>query len=88
MSKVNELVICRIDYYNEEKRCYNQEDFENTIKNAVMLLLDTNYTMNIRYDDKGLGVVVIEFNPADTSCGCRYPYWLLPEEWESVNWVE
>lgn len=81
MSKVNELVICNEDYYT-------QEEFESAIKNAVMLLLDANYTMTIRYDDKGLGIVVIRFNPDNEKIGSRLPYWLLPEEAESIVWVE
>jgi hypothetical protein len=44
--------------------------------------------MTIRYDDKGLGIVVIEFNPADAGWGDRYPRWLLPDEFESVVWIE
>lgn len=81
MSKVNELVICRNNYTFPE-------EFECAIRDAVMLLLDAEYTMRIRYDDKGLGIVVIEFNPADATWGDRYPYWLLPEEFENVIWSE
>ena len=73
MNEVNELVICNEDYYS-------QEEFENAIKTAVMLLLGANYTMTIRYDDKGLGIVVINYNPADQTWGAKYPYWLSPDE--------
>lgn len=81
MSKVNELVICNEDYYT-------QEEFEDAVKSAVMLLLNANYTMTIRYDDKGLGIVVINFNPDNIDFGDRLPYWLLPEEAESIVWAE
>ena len=77
MNKVNELVLCRENYES-------QEEFENEIKKAVMLLLNANQIMNIRYDEKGLGIVAIEYENADQSYGCRYPYWLLPNEIEKV----
>ena len=77
MSRVNELVLCREIYGS-------QEEFENEIKKAVMLLLDAEYIMTIRYDEKGLGIVAIEYDEADKSSGSSYPYWLSPEEIESV----
>lgn len=77
MNKVNELVLCREDYDS-------QEEFENEIKKAVMLLLNANQIMTIRYDEKGLGIIVIEYKYADQSYGGYYPYWLLPDEIESV----
>lgn len=77
MNKVNELVLSREDYES-------QEEFENEIKKAVMLLLNANQIMTIRYDEKGLGIVAIEYDEADKSSGGSYPYWLSPEEIESV----
>lgn len=79
MNNVNSIVICR-DTYN------SQEEFENAIKDAVMVLLNNNYIMAIRYDDKGLGIVVIDYNNADRKFGTSYPYWLEPEEYESIMW--
>ena len=77
MSKVNELVLCRENYDS-------QEEFENEIKKATMLLLNANQIMTIRYDEKGLGIIVIEYKYADQSYGDYYPYWLSPDEIESV----
>lgn len=77
MNKVNELVICRDNYDS-------QEEFENEIKKAVMLLLNANQIMTIRYDEKGLGIIAIEYDCDDQSIGGYYPYWLLPDEIESV----
>ena len=54
MSRVNELVLCRENYES-------QEEFENEIKKAVMLLLNADQIMTIRYDEKGLGIVAIEY---------------------------
>ena len=81
MNKVNELVLCRENYDS-------QEEFENEIKKAVMLLLNANQIMTIRYDEKGLGIVVIEYKYDDQSYGDYYPYWLLPDEIESVVFDE
>lgn len=81
MSRVNELVLCREIYGS-------QEEFENEIKTAVMLLLNANQIMTIRYDEKGLGIVAIEYKHADQSYGDYYPYWLSPEEIESVIYNE
>lgn len=81
MSKVNSIVICR-DKYD------SQEEFENAIKDAVMVLLDNDYIMTVRYDEKGLGIVAIEYNYGDQTFGDAYPYWLTPEEWESVLWQD
>lgn len=77
MNKTNELVICK-DRYNDEY------EFEDAIKTAVMLLLQNNYIMTIKYDEPGLGIVVIDYEYDDQSFGCHYPYWLLPEEAEKL----
>ena len=77
MSKVNELVLCRENY---------ESQFEDEIKKAVMLLLNADQIMTIRYDEKGLGIVAIEY--ADQSYSDYYPYWLLPDEIESVIFDE
>lgn len=71
MNKVNRLVLCKEDYKNKD-------EFENAIKDAVMLLLNAEYIMSIKYDEKELGIVLIDFNYADKEYGDRYPYWLLP----------
>lgn len=78
MDKVNRLVLCREDYES-------QEEFENEIKKAIMLLLNANYIMTVKYDDgRVAGIVVIEYNYADEEYGDRLPYWLYPDEEESV----
>ena len=79
MTDINKIVICKDDYTTTE-------DWENAIKKAVMVLLDNNYIMTVRYDEKGLGIVAIEYNHSDQSFGCSYPYWLSPDEFESVVW--
>ena len=71
MKKINNITICRHKYTK-------REDFENAVKSAVMLLLDAEYVMTVRYDEKGLGIVVIEYSYANREYGYPYPYWLDP----------
>lgn len=78
MSKVNDIIICRDKYKT-------REDFENAIKSAVMLLLDAEYVMTVRYDEKGLGIVVIEYSHAEREFGYPYPYWLDPMKEDVVE---
>ena len=79
MKSVNELVICRNKYNSEE-------EFNNAIRDAIVLLLNAEYIMTVRYDEKGCGIVAIEYNYDDQSFGDAYPYWLTPNEWESITW--
>ena len=83
MKKANELVICKEDFKSKE-------EFENAIRDAVMMLLNLDYIMTIKYDarDKEMGIVVIHYNYADEEFGDRLPYWLYPEEEESVVYKE
>ena len=77
MKKVNQLVVCKDDYNTKE-------EFENAIKDAVMVLLNNNYIMTVKYDEKEMGVVVIEYDYADLEFGTPYTRWLYPEEEETV----
>lgn len=77
MKDVNSIAICRDNYSS-------REEWEDAIKKMVMCLLDNLQVMTVRYDEPGLGIVVIEFNHDDQSWGDRYPYWLSPEEEESI----
>lgn len=81
MNKVNELVICKDNFRS-------QEDFENAIKKAVMVLLDNRYIMTVRYDDPGLGVVSIDFESDDPSLDCPYPCWLTYKQCERIEMDE
>lgn len=81
MRKVNSIVICRDKYKS-------QEEFENAIKDAVMVLLSNDYIMTVRYDEKSFGIVAIDYNYGDESFGDAYPYWLMPEEWENIVWED
>ena len=73
MNSVNRITICKDRYKT-------QDDFENAIKRAVMLLLENDYIMTIKYDEPALGIVCIDYNYADRSLGAEYPIWLSPDE--------
>ncbi len=77
MNSVNRITICKDKYKT-------QDDFENVIKKAIMLLLDNGYIMTVRYDEPGLGIVCLDYNYADRSFGTDYPVWLSPEEQEKI----
>lgn len=81
MNRVNSIVICR-DKFD------SKEEFENAIRDAVMVLLNNEYIMTVKYDDKGVGIVVIDYNYGDNAYGDAYPYWLIPEEYESISWCD
>ena len=73
----NSIVFCKDKYETET-------DWELAIGNAVMMLLNADYIITVRYDEKGSGIVVIEFEYDDRDYGGVYPYWLEPEEIEQV----
>lgn len=81
MHDVNTIVICKEDYETEDA-------FENAVKRAIMVLLENNYIMTVRWDEKGLGILCIEYEHDDMSFGGNYPYWLSPEEIECVMYGE
>lgn len=73
MKRVNQLVLCRSNY--ESSSTFNQAMIE-----AIRVLLENDYIMTIKYDEKGLGIVVIDYEYSDPAFGGPYPYWLTPEE--------
>ena len=52
MNDVNSILICREDYKS-------QEDFENAIKKAILVLLDNNYIMTVKWEEKGLAKYIV-----------------------------
>ena len=76
MNKVNELVLCSDDYSNEN-------EFRNKIAQAIMLLTEAGYICTVREDE--VGIIVIEYDHDDSAYGSPYPYWLTPEQRESIS---
>lgn len=79
MNNVNSIVIVRDKFDSDEA-------FKNAIKDAISVLLENDYIMTVRYDDRGLGIVVIDYESNDREFGCAYPYWLSCGEYESIVW--
>lgn len=74
----NRITICRDEFDTIES-------FKKSIGDAVNILLENNYTMNIFYDDKGLGIVCIDFDHKDEQIASVYPYWLDLEEADYID---
>ena len=77
MKDVNELVVCKEDYETKQ-------DFENAIRDAIMVLLNNGYIMTVRYDEKGLGIVAIDYNYQNQAYGAPYPRWLTAMDYEMM----
>ena len=77
MEKVNCITICKDKYKSEQ-------DWKDAIAATVMLLLEAEYIMTVRYDEKGLKIVAIDYNTSRQDWGDDYPYWLSPEEIEKA----
>lgn len=76
MNKVNELVLCIEDYKNES-------EFKYRLAEAIMLLTEAGYICTLREEE--IGIFVINYERDNRSHGCPYPYWLTPEQWESIS---
>lgn len=76
MKKVNEIVISKNNYDNDE------HSFQEAIKKAVMLLIENEYIATVRYDEASLGIVIIEYETTHRDWGAPYPYWLDSDEYE------
>lgn len=79
MNKVNQIVLVKDDYDS-------QEEWQNEIAKAMMLLAKAGYIMVSRLED--CEVFVIEYECDDLEYGGAYPYWLLPDEIERINEVQ
>lgn len=75
MNKVNELVLCTKDYETES-------EFQNKLSEAIMLLLGAGYICTVLEDE--VGIIVINYERDGHSYGSPYPYWLTPEQAESI----
>lgn len=78
MSDINRITICRDNHES-------QEEFENAIRDAIMLLMNEGYVMVVRYDEPDLGIVCIDFDYDDIELSGHHPCWITPDEWEVVD---
>lgn len=77
MKKVNTLVLCRDDYNSHE-------EWQMEIGKAMLMLANAQYIMVAKLDETGIFCIEYEYDHEDW--GCDYPYWLSPDEYESVVW--
>lgn len=75
MNKVNSLVVCKKEFESEEK-------FKDRLKDAIIVLINSGYICTVREDE--VGIIVIDYEHDDQSFGYPYPYWLTPEQVESI----
>jgi hypothetical protein len=75
LNKVQTLVICK-------KQFETQEEFKQRLVDAITVLLDSEYILKVKADESN--IIVIEYEHDDQSFGTPYPYWLTPEQVESI----
>lgn len=73
MDRSNRLTICKDNFCSTE-------EFEECIKDTILVLLKNRYIAVIDYEEPGLGIVSIDYSYSDRSYGDTYPYFLTPEE--------
>jgi len=81
-SKRHETIV-----FSKKERESKAELFER-VGEQLKLLLEAGYIAVVRYDEPGIGVIVIEYQHDENLdyWGCAAPIWLTPEERESVKW--
>lgn len=62
------------------------EEFFKRVGNQLQILLEEGYYAVVRYDEPGLGIVVIEFEHDEylDYWGCNRPMWVTEEEAEKI----
>ena len=75
-SKYQQIVLKIDDYANDKEKLFE------VIGKQLQILLDSGYLAVVKYDEPGLGIVVIEFenNEKLDALGCYNPVWLNEEE--------
>lgn len=60
----------------------SKEEFFNVIAQQLKILLDAGYVAVVRYDEPGLGIVVIEFEHDENldAWGVANPVWITEDE--------
>lgn len=83
MKKVSELIVCKDNYSS-------YEEFQNAIRDAIMVLLNNGYIMTIRYDanEKEMGIVLIEYDTNEEGLSEYRPHWLSWSEYDRIVWDE
>lgn len=74
----NRITICRDEHDTIE-------EFKQSMLDIVHGLIDNGYTLNMFYDDKGVGVVCIDFDYKNEVLASVYPYWLALDEADLID---
>ena len=77
------IIFCQDNYDNDRNKLFE------AVSTQLRLLLDAGYVAVVRYDEPGLGIVVIEFQHDEHAepWGVWSPVWISPEEEEKI-WIE
>lgn len=77
--------LCQKIVFAKKDRETKEELFKK-VGAQLQLLLDAGYYAVVRYDEPGLGIVVIEFEHNDflEPWGSNIPMWVTSEEYEGV----
>lgn len=70
------MVVCKKDFETKE-------EFKQRLTDAITVLLESEYICKVRLDETD--IIVIEYEHANQEYGCPYPYWLTPEQVESIQ---
>lgn len=71
------LTVCRSNFATDA-------EFEAMVGKVVVMLLQNRQISTVRYEEPGLGIVDIRFNPDEEAYGCDYPEWLTMDEREEL----
>lgn len=76
---VNQLVLCLEEYNNES-------EFKDAVRDAVMMLIQNDYVCTVKYDEKSMGIVMINYEyKTELGFGNATPYWLTYEQAEFIE---
>ena len=82
LNHVNQLVLCQEEYNNES-------EFKDAIRDAVIMLIQNDYVCTVKYDEKSMGIVMINYDyKADMGFGNVTPYWLTDGQAEFLEDVK
>ena len=60
----------------------SKNEFKQRLAEAITVLLESEYICKVKLDETD--IIVIEYDNADQEFGTPHPYWLTPEQAESI----
>lgn len=85
--KYSELVFKKEPYITKSYKGteFDEKKYNNDLANTIKMLGEQGFICVVRNE---VDNIIIEYNYADRSFGCAYPFWLLPKEEESVTYED